>query len=174
MDVSVGLASIFAYRLFFLLWSVFLFAVFTAVYFFFRIGQDKNVIQFLLNGSDTARILTFYNVLDLFWKREGFLFDDLIILDDIYRDVVIDETKYVQIDLIDGALDLDNVFFAHLVAAGVLDDGYTAVEFVQTQIFVNFHAFAGFDMIQHKAFLNSTNTYHTSTSRSFRINAIRT
>ena len=140
----------------FLFVGVFLFTVFAAVNTLLRIGQKEDLLQFLLNGSDTARVFAFYHVVDLFRKRKGFLFHDLVVFNDIDGDVMVDEAQCVQVNFINGTLDLDNVLFAHLVALCIFDDGNGAVEFVESQVFIDFHALAGFDMVQYETFVKST------------------
>ena len=48
--------------------GIFLFTVFAAVYFFFRIGQKENLVKPLFYRSNTTRVFTFNDVFDLFWK----------------------------------------------------------------------------------------------------------
>ena len=94
MNKGTVLKQSLLYDLFFLSF-VFLFTVFAAIDSFIRISQYKYVIQFLLDGSDTARIFTFYHVGDLFWQGQASFFYDLIIFDDVDGDIVIDKTKYI-------------------------------------------------------------------------------
>ena len=49
--------------------SIFFFAIFAAVNFVFRIGEDKDMIQFLLDGGNAARIFAFDHIGDL--GRQG-------------------------------------------------------------------------------------------------------
>ena len=141
---------------FFLFVSVFLFAVFAAVDPLLRISQKEDLLKLLLDGSDTARVFAFCYVMDLFRKRKRFLFHDLIIFYDIDCDVVIDESQCIQVNFINRALDLDNVLFAHLVALRIFDNGNGTVKFVESQVFIDFHAFAGFDMVKYETFVKST------------------
>ena len=67
------------------------FAVFAAVFFTFRIRQNKHMIQLLLDGSDAARILAADHIGDFFRKSKRFLGYDLAVTNDIYGDVVVDE-----------------------------------------------------------------------------------
>ena len=132
--------------------AVFLFAVFASVDLIFFVSEIKDMIQFLLDGCDTSRILAADHIPDLFWEFQLFLFNDLFILNDIYRDIVIDKSKDVQIHKVDRTLDLDDVFPAHLAALCVLYDSNTAVKLVQVEIFVNIHALSCLDVVQDKAF----------------------
>lgn len=136
--------------------SVFFLAVFAPVDLLSGIGQHKDVIQLLLDGSDAAGIVAFGDVLDLQRERQALFVHDLVVLDDVDRNVVVDEAEGVQIDFIDGTFDLDDIFLAHLVAAGVFDDGDATVEFIQIQIVIDLHASAGLDMVQHEAFMKYT------------------
>ena len=115
------------YALFVAFSSVFLFAVFASVDFFFRICQHKNVIQPLLDGSDAARVFALDHVYNLFRKSQFLFLHNGSVFDDVYGDVVVDEAKNIQIQLFDRTFHLDDIFFAHLVAAGILDDGYSTV-----------------------------------------------
>ena len=110
--------------------------------------------QLLLNGGDAARILAADHVGDLFRKLQGFLLGDLVVTDDIDGDVVVNVAQYIQVNVVDRALNLDDVLAAHLVASRVLDDGYLTVgETVKTKVIVNVKAFASLNMIQNNAFL---------------------
>ena len=92
---------------------------------------------------------------------------------------MVDEAQHIQIDIVDGALDLHDILDSHLGAAGVLDDRHGAVQLVQVQIFVNLHALSGLDMIQHEAlgnpaYIQYALCHYTVTSSNVRIRAIRT
>ena len=98
------------------------------------------------------------HILDFFGKRKFCFIDDLVILDDIDSDLMVDKTQGIQINLVNGAFDLDDVFFSHLITAGVLDDGDAAVKFIQIQILIDLHTSAGLDMVQYKTFVKSSDT----------------
>ena len=134
---------------------VFLFAVFTTVGLSLRIGQHEDVRQLMLDGSNASRILAADYVTDLLWQMQSFLFNNLLILDDVDCDAVIDETKDIKIHKVNRALNLHNVFFTHFAASCILDDRNTAVQFVKIQIFINFHAFTDLDVIQYESFGNA-------------------
>ena len=136
--------------------SVFFLAVFAPVDLLSGIGQHKDVIQLLLDGSDAAGVAASGHILDFLWQGQPFFLYDAVVLYDIDGDVVIDEAQSVQIDGVDGTLDLDDILLAHLVAPGVLDDGHAAVEFIQIQILIDLHTSACFNMIQHKAFTEAS------------------
>ena len=72
--------------------AVFLFAVFASVNLIFLICENKDLIQALLNGCDASRVLAVDHIADLFGKLQLFLFDDLLILNNIDRDIVINES----------------------------------------------------------------------------------
>ena len=71
-------------------------------------------------------------------------------------DVVIDKSENIKIQHIYAAFYFDDIFFSHFVAAGVFDDGNTAVQFVKFQIMINCHGFAGFDVIQNKSLFDTS------------------
>ena len=64
---------------------------------------------------------------------------------------MVDEAQHIHVDVINRTLDFHQILLAHLAAAGVLDDGHGTVQLVQVQIFVNLHALARLDVIQHEA-----------------------
>ena len=136
--------------------SVFLFAVFTSVDLIFLICEHKHMIQPLLDGCNASRVLAADHIADLFREFQLFLLNDLFILDDIDRDVVINESENIQIHEVDRALNLDNIFPAHFIALCVLDDGDAAVQLVQMQIFVNVHTPACLNMVKNKAFRDTS------------------
>lgn len=70
-------------------------------------------------------------------------------------------------------IDLDDVFLAHFLAAYIAQDGNGAVQFIQMQEMIQFHAFAGFDMVNDNAVLDFVDMHYTSTPSNFRISAIR-
>ena len=137
--------------------SVFLFAVFAAVYFFFRIGKDEYMIQTLLDRSDAARVFAFDNICDLFRKFQDPFFNDLFIFDDVYGNVVIDKTKDVQIEVFNRAFYFDNILDAHLIALCIFDDCNGTVKFVKFQVMIDCHGFAGLDMVKDKTFVKCSN-----------------
>lgn len=106
---------------------IFLFTVLAAIFFLLRIGQNEYMIQFLLDGSDASGILAPYHVDNLLWKMETLLVNDLGILDNVDGDVVVNESKDVQVNEVYRAFNLHDILLAHLVALGILDDRDTAV-----------------------------------------------
>ena len=140
-------------HLFFSVSCVFFLAVSAAVNLIFRICQEEVLLQFLLDGSDAARILAVNDVDQMMRQLQLFLLDNFTVFDDVHRDVVIDVAKHIQIDFIDRAFYLNDVFSAHLAAARVLDDRHAAVHFIQLQVFIQIHGFAGLDVIEHDAFI---------------------
>jgi hypothetical protein len=137
--------------------AIFLFAVFTSVNFFLRVGKDKYLIQTLLDGSDAARVLAFDNICDLLWKLQDSFFNDLLVFDDIDSDVVIDETENVQVKVFDWAFYFDDVLDTHFVALGILDDGNGAVKLIKLQIMIDGHGFAGLDVVEYETFVKCSN-----------------
>ena len=153
-DTGKG-AEIFAFVIAFA--AIFLFAVFTSVNFFFRVGKDKYLIQTLLDGSDAARVLAFDNICDLLWKLQDSFFNDLLVFDDVDGDNVIDETEDVQVEVFDRAFYFDDVLDAHLVALCIFDDGNGAIKFVEFQVMIDGHGFAGLDMVKYETFVKCSN-----------------
>ena len=107
--------------------GVFLLTIFTSVNLILLICQNKHLIQSLLDGSDTAGILTSDHVYNLLRKTKVFFLNDLLILNNIYGDIVINETKDIQIQIFNRALNLDDVLFAHLITLCIFDDRYLSL-----------------------------------------------
>ena len=72
-------------------------------------------------------------------------------------DVVIDETEDVQVEVLNRAFYFDDVLDAHLVALCIFDDGNGAVKFVEFQVMINGHGFAGLDMVKYETFVKCSN-----------------
>jgi hypothetical protein len=119
------------------------------------IGQKENVGQLLFDGSDTAGIFTVQYVGDLPGKAQRLFFDDFIIPDNINRDIMVDESQDIQVNLLETSLDLDDILSAHFIAAGIFDDSHLTVDLIQSQMTVNLHGFACLDMIQNDAFFQA-------------------
>ena len=83
--------------------------------------------------------------------------DDLLVFDDVDGDVVIDETEDVQVEVFDRAFYFDDVLDTHLVALCIFDDGNGAVKFVEFQVMIDCHGFAGLDMVKYKTFVKCSN-----------------
>ena len=126
---------------------VFFFAVFTAVNFFFFIGQEDDLVKLLLDGSDTARIPAGDDILDLLWKMQLLFLIDLVVLDDVDCDIVIDEAEDVEIQRFDRAFHLQDILLAHFAALCILDNRNCAVKLVELQVVVDLQAHTGFDMV---------------------------
>ena len=102
--------------------GVFLLTIFTSVNLILLICQNKHLIQSLLDGSDTAGILTSDHVYNLLRKTKVFFLNDLLILNNIYGDIVINETKDVKIHKIDRTFDFHDILFAHTVTFCIFDN----------------------------------------------------
>ena len=137
--------------------AIFLLTILTSVNFLLRVSEDEYVIQALLDGSDAAWVLAFDDVCDLFWKFQDPFLNDLLVFDDVDGDVVIDETEDVQVEVLDRAFYFDDVLDAHLVALCIFDDGNGAVKFVEFQVVINGHGFAGLDMVKYETFVKCSN-----------------
>ena len=93
--------------------------------------------QSLLDGSDASGVAAFDDVFDLFGKYQYLLLYDLTIFDDIDGDVMVDKAENVEVEHVDIAFYLQNVLFAHLVAARVFDDRNGAVELIELQMVID-------------------------------------
>ena len=126
---------------------VFFFTILAAVDLLFLIGQEEDLVEFLLDGSNAARIPAGDDILDLLWKMQLLFLIDLVVLDDVDCDIVIDEAEDVEIQRFDWAFHLQDILLAHLAALRIFDDGNRAVKLVELQIVVDLQAHAGFDMV---------------------------
>ena len=95
--------------------------------------------------------------MDLAGEHKFFFILDFSVLDHVDGDVVVDHGKDIQIQGVDIALHFQDVLFSHLIAAGVLDDRYCAVQLVQFQVMIDFKALACLDMVEHETFFNFSN-----------------
>lgn len=111
----------------FILFGVLFLAVHAAVGLGLRIRKIEDMRQLLLDGGDAARVPAVDHIGDLFRKLQGPLFRNLIAADNVDGDVVIDVAENVEIDVVQTALDLNDVLASHLVASCVLDNRYLAV-----------------------------------------------
>ena len=135
---------------------VFFLTIPTTVDLFFLICQKEDMGQTLLNGGDATGIATFDHISDLLWQYQLLLFHNVTVLDHIDSDAVVDKTQNIQIQGVDITFYLEDIFFAHFIAAGVFDDRHGTVQLVQLQMIVNVKTSSGFDMVKDKAFFNST------------------
>ena len=136
---------------------VLLIAVLAAIRRRLLICEIEDVRKAALYGRDAAGVGAVNDVPDFLRELQTPLFNDLTVFDDVYGNVAVDEGQDVQIQRVDVALHLQDVFFAHLTAPGVLDDRNRAVQLVQPEIMINFHGSAGTNVIQHEALFNLTN-----------------
>ena len=74
---------------------VFFFTILAAVDFLFLIGQEEDLVEFLLDGSDAAWVFAPDDILYLFWHVKLLFLYDLGILDDIDRDVVVNKSENI-------------------------------------------------------------------------------
>lgn len=116
------------------------------------IGQTEDVRQFLLDRGDAARVLALDDIDDLLRQSQSALLHDLVVTDDIDCDVVIDVTEYVEVDVLNRSLDLDDVLATHLVASCILDDCDLTVELVKTKMIVDIQTLSSLNVIQNNAF----------------------
>ena len=86
--------------------------------------------KFLLYGSNTSRIFTFDDVFDFFGQHQIFFINDFAVLDHIDSDIVVDEREYIQIQCVNVTFYFQNIFLAHLITAGILDDCHGTIQFI--------------------------------------------
>ena len=67
---------------------IFFFTVLTAIDFVLRIGKNENVIQFLLDRSDTSRVFAADYICNLFREAERFFIYNLRVFNNIDGDVM--------------------------------------------------------------------------------------
>jgi len=123
---------------------VFLFTILTAIDFLVGICQNEDMGQLLFNGGNAAGIVAFDHIFDLFGQNQLLFLNDFPVLDHIHCDIMVDKGQYIQIQHIDVAFHLQNIFFAKLSAAGILDDGYGAIQFIQLKMFIDGKTFSPF------------------------------
>ena len=111
---------------------VLLFAVLAAVNRILLVGQYEDRRQTLLNRGDATRIVAMNNILNFDRKCKFTLLNDVSILDDINRDVMIDEAQDIEIDGTNGTFDLQDIFSAHLVGLNVHDDSNRIVLVIES------------------------------------------
>ena len=107
------------------------------------------MLDTLLNGGDAAGIGALDDIFDFPGERNSLFLDKIAALDNIDGDIGVDEGNDIQIDRVRICLDLEDIFLAHSIAAGVFDDGNSAVQLVEFQIMVDQHALACLDMVEH-------------------------
>ena len=69
---------------------------------------------------------------------------------------MVDKAENVEVEHVDIAFYLQNVLFAHLVAARIFDDRNGAVELIELQMVIDGHCHACLNMVEYKAFFNFT------------------
>ena len=87
---------------------IFLLAVLAAIDFVLRIGKNENVIQFLLDRSDTSRIFAADYICDLFREAERFFIYNLRVFNNIDSDVMVNESEDIKIHEVNRAFDFHN------------------------------------------------------------------
>ena len=111
------------------------------------------MVKFLFRGGDATGILAFQNVgQGLGQVHRLFLHQDAF-LDDVDGDAGVHVAQNVQIHR-KICVDLDDVLFAHLEAARILDDGNGAIQLAQAQKLVDLHAVPCGNMVDDKAVAN--------------------
>jgi hypothetical protein len=108
--------------------------------------------KLLLNGCDAPGVLALNHIGDLFRQFQSLFLHDLVILNNIDRDVVVNVAQNLQVDAVKRAFDLYDVLAAHFAASGVFYDGYLAFQLVQAKVVVNVQAFSRLDVVKDDAF----------------------
>ena len=79
--------------------AVLFFAVHTAVNPLFCVCQNEYMIKLLLNGGNATGIFAVKNIGNSGGKSKVFLFNDIAAPDNVYGNIVINETEYVKVNL---------------------------------------------------------------------------
>ena len=102
--------------------------------------------DFLLNGSDAARVFALYYIFKSLWKLHVVLSFQLAVLYDVYGDVAVDVTKHIIVK-VDNLVDFDYVLLAVLGTVCVLDNCHAVVYLVKSKELINLHALSCLDMV---------------------------
>ena len=111
--------------------------------------------ELLLDRCDAAGVLAANYICKSLRMMESFLLHNLAVLDDIDSDLIVDETNYIEIDLIQTAFDLNDIFLPHQLAGSILDDSYLIIDIAEMEISVKIHGLSGRDMIENNTVFNS-------------------
>lgn len=120
--------------------------------------QGKDVVAALLDGGHAAGIGAFDHVDQALRLLGTNLVDDVAILDHRDGDLRVQIAQNVEVQLADIALDLDDVLFAALLAADILQQGHACVvQFFQFHHVVQAQAGTGGDVVNDHAVQNLIN-----------------
>ena len=108
--------------------------------------------ELLLDRCDAAGVLAANYICKSLRMMESFLLNDFAVLDDVDCDLIIDETDHIEIDLIQTAFDLNDIFLPHQLAGSILDDSYLIVDIAEMEISVQIHGLSGRDMIENSTY----------------------
>ena len=95
-----------------------------------RVGQLENMGDFLLNGSDASGVFALDHIGYGFRQGQVLFLDDLSAVDNVDRNVVVNESQNIQIQF-HRPLDLYNIFFAHFIAGRIFNNSNLAVQLFQ-------------------------------------------
>ena len=115
----------------------------------------------LLDRGNAAGIGALDDVFDFFGQGDALLFDKFAALDDIDGDIGVNEGDDIQIDGVGIRLNLEDIFLAHGIAAGIFDDGDSSVESIEFQIMIDQHALSGLDVVEHDSVFNFSYIQHS-------------
>ena len=85
----------------------------------------------LFNGSDAPGVFAFDDVPDFLREGELPFIYDFSILDDIYRNVMVYERQYIQIQGVNVAFHFQDILFPLFIASGIFNNSHRAVQFIQ-------------------------------------------
>lgn len=135
------------------------FAVDAAVFAGLSVCQFEDVGNFLLYGSDAARVLAVNDICQFFRKLGVEFFRTSAVFYDIDRYVGVDISQCIQIQ-IQFCIDFDDVFFAHFLAGCIFDQGNGGVQMIQIQEMIQIHPSACCDVVDYHAVMDCANFHH--------------
>ena len=110
----------------------------------------ENMRYVFFSGGDAAGIFAKNNTLHFFRQLELDFFLYLFILDNVYRNIGIDEAEDIEVDG-NGIVDLDDILAAQIAGTGVYHKGHRIGRLVQAQPVKNTYALPGFNMINNNS-----------------------
>jgi hypothetical protein len=96
--------------------------------------------------GDTARVFADENIFHSFWEPEIDLLADYLVLNNVHRDVWVDEAQRVKVDS-DVVINLDDVLLAHGRRKGVDHKSYGVGSLIKTKPVENFDTLSCLDMV---------------------------
>ena len=138
-----------------------------------RIHQGEDLIDLVLDSSNTPWILALNDIDQRVRQGEVLLLLQLASTHQVHRDLRIDVSEGVQVK-VDMLVNFDDVLASVLTRIDILDDRDGAVEVGKPEKILASHGVAGTNVVDDNSVLNTVNIhYATSRSSSFKISAIR-